>query len=341
MGHTACLAGILLSDYNLIATGDVTDQSDVQGRVLIGGTLHSNAFTFGGHLTGSTLTPPAGIFHALSSNVTALNNNGKNFIFGSGGPINGQVADPTATAAYTNGLSPFLSGTSAGYAALPTNSTIDATDPNQIKFMATPTPIDGHSVAVFSVAQSFFTQSGTVSNLTGLTPGETLVINVTGSGALNFGPLNFSAFHNAHAEAYIIFNFKNTTALNGMANLGGSILAPSAVLNTNSSLVGSVYVMSISNTGEIDQPHSNGSEVTGFQGFVPGAVPEPASIVSMLTGLCLVVGVVWFSRRLASRMSETMTRVESRNKSRSRFRSAFLFSSDNPPELSRRVTPPG
>ena len=184
-----------------------------------------------------------------------------------------------------------------------TNSTINATDPNQIAFNATPTTIDGHSVAVFSVNQSFFTQSGTISSLTGVTAGETIVINVTGGTSgndpLNFSSgLNFYAFSNAKDSANILFNFENATALNGVPTLGASILAVNANLSTNNSLVGSVYVKSILNTGEIDQPFSNNTEVNGFTGFVPtvSSVPEPASIVSMLLGIVIVEGAWWRHR---------------------------------------------
>jgi hypothetical protein len=51
---------------------------------------------------------------------------------------------------------------SAAYSALTTNSPINATDRNRIIFMATPTTVDGHSLAGFVVAPSFFTQPGTV-----------------------------------------------------------------------------------------------------------------------------------------------------------------------------------
>jgi choice-of-anchor A domain-containing protein len=299
-------AGIIsLSSFNLITTGNLTDNSDVQGRVLVGGTLNTNNFNFGGHLGGSILTPPGGIFNALAGNVTGLNNNGTNFIFGSGSPIGSQVANPVATAAYTTGLASYLASVSTGYAGLATNSTVNSTNLNLIQFTASPTTINGQSVAVFSVDQSFFTQTGTVSSLTGVTAATTVVINVTGgtpgNDTLSFGSINFGAFQNLSDQSNIIFNFENATSLTGIANLGGSILAANADLNSTNSLVGSVYVKSISNTGEIDQPHNNGTEVTGFGGFVPAlvGVPEPASVVSMLVGLAIAGGASW--RRLRQR----------------------------------------
>jgi choice-of-anchor A domain-containing protein len=293
------LAGINLGDFNLITTGNLADNSDVQGRVLVGGTLNTSNFNFGGHLSGANLTPPGGIFNALASGVTSLNNNGHNFIFGSGHTIGGVTASPSAVAPYTTGLASYLSSVSAGYAALKTNSSINTTDPNQIKFAASPSLINGRSVAVFSVDQSFFTGNGTVSSLMGVGATTTVVVNVTGAAAaLNYGNINFSAFQNLSDQANIIFNFENATALNNITNLGGSILAPNANLSTGSSLIGSVYIKSISNTGEIDAPKVNGTEVTGFAGFVPSvAVPEPATIVSTLSGLVLFGGAAWRRRR--------------------------------------------
>ena len=303
----AAPAGINLRDYNLITTGNLTqDGSDVQGRVLVGGTLSVNNFNFGGHLSGA-LTPPGGIFNALGGNVANLDNNNTNFIFGSGGAgstTNGVAASPSAVAAYTTGLTGYLASVSSGYAGLATNSTYNATDPNQIRFAATPTTINGQSVAVFSVNQSFFAGSGTVSSLTGVTSATTVVVNVTGgtpgNDPLSFGGINFSAFQNLNDQANIIFNFENATSLSGINNLGGSILAPNADLNTGNSLVGSVYVKSISNVGEIDQPHANGTEVTGFSGFVPAVVPEPASIASTIAGLGIAAAAGWRRRRRAA-----------------------------------------
>lgn len=300
-------AGITFSDYNLITTGDMNNTSDVQGRVLVGGTLKSNAFTFGGHLPSGTLNPPAGIFNALANNVSNLNPNGRNFIFGQGNTVNGVSADPSATAAYTAGLANDLAALSQAYAGLATNSTVNATDRNQISFNAAPKMINGSSVAVFSIDQSFFTDGGTVKDLNGVSAGTTVVVNVTGgtpgNAPLNFSSgLNFNAFWGKQNEAKVIFNFINTTALNGIPNLGGSILAPNAVLNTNNTLVGSVYVKSITKVGEIDMARVGGVEVTGFNGFTPNvsAVPEPSSLA--MCGLAGLAGLAagWKRARKAS-----------------------------------------
>jgi choice-of-anchor A domain-containing protein len=289
-------AGINLGDFNLITTGNLSDNSDVQGRVLVGGSLLTNNFNFGGHLgSNSSLSPPAGIFNNLGSGVTNLDNNGTNFLFGSADSatkVNGVSASPTEVASYTSNVASYLNSVSVGYAGLATNSTVSEPNNNQIAFNATPTMINGQSVAVFSVSQSFFEQSGTVSSLTGVTAGTTVIINVTGGAdALSFQGLNFSAFQQLNDQANIIFNFENVTALNNITDLGGSILAPDAVLNTGSMLTGGIYVQSITAVGEIDLANSMGTPGNGFTGFV--TVPEPSSIISTILGVVLVGG---FSR---------------------------------------------
>jgi choice-of-anchor A domain-containing protein len=293
-------AGISLGDFNVITTGNLSDNSDVQGRVLVGGSLLTNNFNFGGHLgSNSSLSTPAGIFNNLGSGVTNLDNNGTNFLFGSATSateVNGISASPTEVASYTTNLASYLNSVSIGYAGLATNSTVSEPNNNQIAFNATPTTINGQSVAVFSVSQSFFEQSGTVSSLTGVTAGTTVIINVTGGAdSLSFQGLNFSAFQQLNDQANIIFNFENVTALNGVSNLGGSILAPDAVLNTGNSLTGGIYVQSIASVGEIDLANSMGTPGNGFTGFV--TVPEPSSIVSTMLGVSLVVGCFRHRRR--------------------------------------------
>ena len=269
-------AGITLSDYNLITVGNLSDRSDVQGRVLVGGTLTSS-LDFSGQLSGP-FNPPAGIFNSLAAGVT-LNDHGHGYITGA------------ATAPYTAGLGSYLNSVSMGYAALATTGTVDTSDANQIKFNANPTMINGRNVAVFSLNSSFFTTAatanGTVTQLNGISASTTVVVNVLGGGTLNFGSNHL--FQNFNNAANIIFNFENATSLTGVSNLGGAILAPLADLNTGQTLKGSIYVNSVSNVGEIDLP--------AFTGFVPNvtSVPEPGSLAMLAIGAPVLAG--WFRRR--------------------------------------------
>src|SRR5580704_1198936 len=81
LGSTAGLARADLTSvaaFNVITTGNITqDSSDIQGRVLVGGTLNVNNLTFGGQLgniAGGT-SGTNGVFNILGSGVTNPNNN--------------------------------------------------------------------------------------------------------------------------------------------------------------------------------------------------------------------------------------------------------------------------
>ena len=129
---------------------------------------------------------------------------------------------------------------------------------------------------------------------------QTAIINVTGVGAQGFtNNLSFSNITNLQDSAKILFNFgTSATSLDGIPALGGSILAPDAVLSTNSTLVGGVYVGSLLNQGgEIDLARANGAQALGFTGFTPSAVPEPASVVMVGLGGLLAVGGAAHRRR--------------------------------------------
>ncbi len=305
-GASADLTSV--SGFNLITSGnDNGEQSDVQGRVLIGGTLNVNNFTFGGQLAGSGIGTSGtnGVFNVLGTGVTNPNNNSiANAYYAtnnSGGTLSHASQNTSLVSGYTNNLSSFLTGLSTSYGNLTTNSTTTVNNSNgTVTFAATPGTINGKSVAVFSVDQSVFTHQNESFSLSGGNSSTTYIINVTGSatGITFDGGLQVSSLVNQYDSANILFNFENATSLTNIPNLGGSILAPNADLNTGNSLTGGVYVNSITNVGEIDLAQTNSStRVAGFTGYAPSAVPEPASIASTMAGLAIVAGVAWRRRR--------------------------------------------
>lgn len=302
-----------VGSFNLITSGNLSgDSSDVQGRVLVGGTLGVNQFTFGGQLgniAGGT-SGTNGVFNILGSGVTAPNNNSLPNVYyatnSSGGTVSNASTNASLVSGYTHNLGGYLTGLSTAYADLASNSTTTVSG-STVTFAATPTTIGGKSVAVFSVNQSVFTNQNESFTLSGGSSSTTYIINVTGgtagNDALTFaGGLGLSNIINQNNSANILFNFENATALNGLPNLGASILAPDATLNTSNSLTGGVYVQAVQDTGEIDLSRANGTLVSGFTGFAPSIVPEPSSVVMVTIGGALAVGFgVHRRRRSASR----------------------------------------
>jgi hypothetical protein len=333
MAQGASSSTVTLSGFNLITSGDVSTNSDVGGAVLIGGTLQTG-LTFGGNLSNPSAGTTA-VINTIGSGVNFLNTN--NTIAGnvSTGAGNFYESSSSSTSlskftqstntvsSYTTGLSTYLSNVSQGYGSLAINSSYSTTLTNgQLDLVAgTPTNIGGQSVLVFSISLSTLlgltNDNITLTNSSGasisLAAGETMIVNVAGT-PLQGGPTAFSSSVNSnlvglHDSANILFNFENATSLSGIPNLGASILAPNATLNTNNSLVGGIYVQAIQNVGEIDMAQSNGTGTTngGFTGYVPSGgvvpnvVPEPASVAMIVIGGGIAAGYTAVRRRRAAK----------------------------------------
>jgi choice-of-anchor A domain-containing protein len=303
---------LTLANFNVITAGNLSDSSDIQGRVVVGGTLMTN-LNLGGQLSQSTNSSSInGYFSTVASGVSLSDNNlpATTFVYGtaSGGSVSGATQATASQASYYNGaLANYLTGLSTGYDHLTANSTATegtGSNTNLYTFNLNPTTIGGKSVAVFNVSASLFTNSSNTLQLsTNPVAGETVVVNVIGSGSISISSgLGISNFVNANDSANIIFNFENATALTIGENLGASILAPDAALNTNGvSLKGGVYVNSIANVGEIDLATSSSGSALGFTGYVPATVPEPASLAMMLLGGGMAAGSAAVRRRRASK----------------------------------------
>jgi choice-of-anchor A domain-containing protein len=311
-GASADITGTL-SNFNLITTGSVADNSDVAGRVIIGGTLSGNNFAFGGQLgnfagiSGTT----NGVFNTISGTISNFNgNNIANTFYATNDTSNtftNASKSPSQVASFTGGLSTYLTGLATSYGNLAANSTFSVNSANSTITFAASAPSTGslQNVAVFSIPSSFFTNSSLQNfavSLTGLGANQTAIINVTGVTAQTFtNNLSFSDITNLGDSAHILFNFGNSaTSLSGLPPLGGSILAPDASLTSNGVIVGGVYVASLSDQQfEIDLPSANGAAALGFTGFTPSVVPEPASLAMILVGGGMAGGYALNRRRRA------------------------------------------
>jgi choice-of-anchor A domain-containing protein len=333
MAQSAWSGPVTLSGFNLITSGDVSTNSDVQGSVLIGGTLKTG-LTFGGSLS-TPKSETTAVINNIGSGVNFLNTNstiagnvstgvGNFYGTSSSSASLSQFTQSTSTlSSYAAALAGYLPSVSQGYSSLATNSTVATSlgSGNALDFKAAPTTIGGQSVAVFNISTSLFTSSAyqngniTLTDASGnpLTAAqvanETIVINVTGTSFSVTNGINFGNLIGLNDSANIIFNFESVSSLTNITSLGGSILAPNATLNTGSSLVGGIYVQSITSVGEIDLAQSNGSGTPngGFTGYVPSvivsnaAVPEPASLSMIVIGGGIAAGYAAMRRRRAAK----------------------------------------
>lgn len=285
-----------ISDFNLIAFGDVTGTSEVEGRSAIFGNLSGNSKTF--------VTRAAGLNSPVMTAGLAVNDG---LIVGgsvSGGPMNvnlgadTRVAGPgNAGSVNPNGGSAFFNdanvatilsavqssvlATESFFDAQATNSTIDGSDFNKVVFEST--PVDG--IAVFETTSSdLFLRNGQF-DLIGDLSADLFLIKVTGAIDINTSGLNPNSneFNDPAFQSRIVFYFEDATDQTDLqfnGGLGGALFAREANLRVTNPLEGTVVAGDVVLDSEIHLPTLQ--------------VPEPGT--ALLLGLGLF-GVAIRSRR--------------------------------------------
>ena len=131
-----------------------------------------------------------------------------------------------------------------------------------------------------------------------------IVFNVSGTSVdMNRNSAFGSTFQNSSLNAATIFNFYQATTITNEGNAGyfyGALLAPKATYTNDADNQGSVYVQNFNQMSEVHFPSGDNSSATqGFAGFVPSSatVPEPATVVSTLSGLAMAAGATLRRRR--------------------------------------------
>jgi choice-of-anchor A domain-containing protein len=155
---------------------------------------------------------------------------------------------------------------------------IDVSDPNNLRFDVS--TIQGN-LKVLSIAAAEVGRLRTF-DLTGMTNNDTVVINVTGAGAADWG---LTLNTNTGRLNRVLWNFADVTTLNvNQRALRGSILAPNATVNQSQLIQG---ILIADNWFQRDgvELHYNTSHAA-FDGDV--GVPEPASMLVLGAGLALL-----------------------------------------------------
>jgi choice-of-anchor A domain-containing protein len=256
----------ILQQFNVVDYTNFSTTSDVEGTIVVGGNVtgnNSQVYTSpSGTGNQAPPTPPPGFdFPALTVYGTLetgyqVNNGGNAYvahdtgslIFNGGGGhgAGGLVSQPSESISQLettlNALNTQLSGLTA-------NSTINASDNNNVDFIASP---NASNVAVFSVSASALDSYAGIT-LTGATSADTIIIDVTGSG--NFDPsFNMNGEFRTLAGHNIIWNFgTNVTNIALQRDWYGAIVAPTATVSDSSDIDGFVAAHSIDVTAEIHQ----------------------------------------------------------------------------------------
>jgi choice-of-anchor A domain-containing protein len=286
----------ILKQFNVVTTGNLSTNSDIEGRTVVGGNLTGGA-TFYNNPGGAA----ASNFRALTvygnstvGNPININNGGGATIQGmaaglinlNGGgekSVNGAPAAPLPnfSSTFTAPLQSLVT-TLAGMVAnsvLPGASTPGF--PNNVPIKASA----GTGLAVFSITTADLAKYASFSiDLNGR---DGAVFNVTGgsyTGMANF--LNATS-----VASKVIWNFTDATSLDFQRQWGGTVLARNAAVTNSTPIEGSLFAASYNGRGEL---HSRPFSATLPAGATE--VPEPAGLTLLLAG---IFGLVWARRRAA------------------------------------------
>jgi choice-of-anchor A domain-containing protein len=267
---TSFTAQQLLSSFNLIATGAVSTQSDIEGSAVIGGNL--NGATFFNNSSDLPANPSVYEYGTISNTNVNISNGGNLYYTGTTSQVNfnggGQhyTTLPNTLSAYTTPLTQLSTklGTLAATAGTSiVNGSFNANGATGLVVF---------NLTASQLATDLSNNQVTFSGNPGVTG---FIVNVTG----NFAEGSSTNFNTAQQNA--LFNFTNATSVT-LGNWKTSVLAPSATLNIqNGFLDGSVFAGSFTGGGELHNDNL-------YDGALPSSVPESTTWAMMLAGFAMV-----------------------------------------------------
>jgi choice-of-anchor A domain-containing protein len=324
--ETAAQDGMqLLKQFNVITLDNlnVNNTQHVQGKVFVGGNLNGGLnvaqsatgsatasdyaeLTVGGNVGGwnvdhsQTIGRGALVQVGGNSGQATMNTNGHVDV---GGTFNSQGFNPNATKTISTGVAGLASAIAAQRTTFSTDlhalsNELAALPSASIANMNQSLSFAGDYAIYTMNAAQFGTSNYDFKTLfSGVAANQTVVINVLGS-ALNIGGgSNFNAPGGDGAN--ILWNFNQAQTVN-IGNWYGSILAPDATLTTsNGNITGSVVSRIFNESGEVHLATFGGTSryLVTTPDNPPGAVPEPASWMTMLLGFGVSGSIIRRRRR--------------------------------------------
>lgn len=286
-----------LSDYSVVVSGNLSTNSDIEGRTIVGGNITStSSANFGNRL--QNRVPKEDLVLRVAGNIVSgspiqLNagslelggsRNNRTINFNGGGSL---VSNPGVS---YNGIIDDLTLASQSLATYGANSNamLISNGPNQPgPFRLTATP-DAGGLAVFSINASDLFGNSRVQQIELITNNSAnIVINVAGN-SVNWtaGNIVGDLTQNKWREL-VVWNFFEATNINfGSRNMMGQVLAPNASVTASGNIDGSIFARNLTTTSEVHLP--------GYNGTI-NFVPEPSS-----AGLVLIGAVAALMRRKRS-----------------------------------------
>lgn len=315
-------SSFVLNDYNLITVDDVNSSSlHVHGNAFIGGDLNAGNSEIGSRLNNTVALELAG---DLDRNLKILGSNNTAEVSGTvstdqnGRPsVNGNTIESAASVTGDISLSAKAASIEAEINAVSNDyKNLDATGTVLVKgrnqggnnsITIDSQNIDANGFAVYELGTA--TASGknsylvdnqnkdleVIYNLSDDTINDlsAIIINVPGT-TIDFSSNNNKISGNSflsslEGRSKVVWNFYEATTIKLSSNFYGNILAPLAVLTSNSDIDGSVAVFGLSqqHSGQIHLPNADLIASTG-NGPDPVTVPEPSSLI-LLAGALLFI----------------------------------------------------
>jgi choice-of-anchor A domain-containing protein len=280
----------ILQQFNVVDYTNFSSSSDIEGRAIVGGNVTGSSWTDYGNPTGTgQVAPPASNFQALTvyGNITGgnidVNNSGNVNLVGTGSGFvdfnGGHLVTSTPPEALSS-IETTLNAMSSTFAGLSANSTINATDFNDVKFNAVP---NSGNVAVFSVSAANLENYHSL-ELDNANSSDTIIINVTGTGSVDLSP-NFigNGSFTSLAGHNVIWNFSSSiTTIDFQSEWYGAVVATGATIENSSPIDGTVVADDIVATSEFHQWTYQGS-VPCFAAGTGIATPTGDVAVEALT----------------------------------------------------------
>jgi choice-of-anchor A domain-containing protein len=280
--------GTLMSGFNVVTGGNFSSSADIEGPMLVGGNLSGSGTEMGlgtplpGGLAGYGAINVVGNTAGASYNANNLNvvvaspNQGATFSGASSVTYNASFPAPF------NSIWQQLSQLSASLSLL---SSTPGSSLSNGSFNAGATTVNGvANVAVLDITAA---QLEAVGNPTmNLGSAQLLIINVDtkGTGG-SYSPAGGTNFNGQGYAGNVLWNFYDASSLGFPVEFGGSVLAPGAAVTNSNPIDGTLVAASFAGTGELHYKPLGATGQTLVSSYGGAAVPEPGSLVLLITGL--------------------------------------------------------
>jgi choice-of-anchor A domain-containing protein len=286
-----------VGSYNLIVKNDLTINSDIQGKIFVGGDVNridqnNKNLIVGDKLTASSSVDAVTIVGDINNIEIVRTFNGHNIVYGGSSGSSKFEGGSTNQVNQVNLQTEFdtlwaqVENDSEYFKNLDKNAEYHRTQQDKRGVFENDNSID---LNVFEVDKSFLEkQNGEHDFQTDLT--VPVVINVAGTGTINIISKPLGGFATTTTAVNVIWNFYEATEVNFNAGAWyGSVLAPLAVVNLKGGNIdGSVAALSFN--GESQLHHA-------LYSYTPPSPPSVKEVPAPTGALIIVFGVVLMGYR--------------------------------------------